>query len=113
MYLILELFTDERFSFNRDGNMHHRNSEYPHRQSLALLLAVTSLFATPLVAASPAVAAPVISAESAVSPARTSAVETPAASAIRTTTALVGVVVGAVVAVGLWWYLVIRNRRRD
>lgn len=92
--------------------MQHDSSEFSHRHGLALLLALTALVAGPLAVASPATAAPsLVSVQSAIAPTvADTAAQSPADATLRTTTTLAGVAIGAVVLVGLWWYLVARRR---
>lgn len=95
--------------------MQHHNSGSSPQQGLALLLALTALIAGPLAIPATATAVPShASAQALHGPtASGTAVESPANATVRTTTTLAAVAIGAVVLVGLWWYLVARHRRRD
>lgn len=95
--------------------MEHDNWGTSQRQGMAVLLALTALVAVPLAAPAAATAAPIpVSAQALFAQtAAGSTVESPADATVRTTGTLAAVAIGAVALVGLWWYLVVRHRRRD
>lgn len=92
--------------------MEHGNRAGSHRQYMGLLLALTALMAGPLAMPATATAA-TPSAESGITTTSTvPSAETASDTALRTSSTMIGVVLGTVALVGLWWYLIVRNLRR-
>jgi hypothetical protein len=92
--------------------MEHDGWAGSHRQSIGLLLALVALTAGPLALPSTAHAAPPSAASGvAASPAASSA-ESPSDAALRTSGALAAAVIGTLALAGVFWYLVVRSRRK-
>jgi hypothetical protein len=79
---------------------------------MGLLLALVALMAGPLGLPTTATAAPVSAASGIAASPVTPSAESPSDAALRTSTTLAATVVGTVVLVAVFWYLVVRSRRK-
>lgn len=99
------------------GKMRHGNRGISSRHGVAALLALTALVAAPFAVPVPAAATASPSSYSAgtrlVAATPGPATEVPAEASFRTSVTLAGVFVGTAALVATWWFLVVRNRRRD
>lgn len=80
--------------------------------SMGLLLALVALMAGPLGLPATATAAPVSAASGIAASPVAPAAEIPSTAALRTSSTLAATVVGTLTLVAVFWYLVIRSRRK-
>ncbi|MHA6670304.1 hypothetical protein ACX3O0_15700 [Homoserinimonas sp. A447] len=92
--------------------MEHDGWAGSHRRNLGLLLALVALTAGPLALPATATATPSSAATGITADTAAPAAESPSDTALRTSSTLAATVIGTVVLVGLFWYLVVRSRRK-